>query len=262
MVKGIQRTDLEGEHHASILLAVPSLFLSVESPAPWSRIIRSKRRCDRARHEGCRCGVREVDRPHGQYHLQHRSPDARRIAAGDGFRRCAAPPALIAEFVKAGKVQAGGLNLGQVGSGVAVRPGAPVPEIATAADIKKAVLEADSIVFNLASTGIYFENLLKKLGVWEQVEPKTTRYATGEEVMQHTLNGRGKEVAFGPITEILLSREHGLIFVGPLPPEIQHYTSYTAVVMSAGAGQDEAQSLVDFLGGPEGKPLFVAAGIE
>ena len=137
-----------------------------------------------------------------------------------------------------------------------------MPEIATADDIKKLVIEADSIVFNLASTGIYLENLLKKMGVWEQVEPKTTRYATGEEVMQHALTGQGKEVAFGPITEILLNKQHGLIFVGPLPPEIQNYTSYTAAVMSAGAGKDGAQSLVNFLGGPEGKRLFEAAGIE
>jgi molybdate transport system substrate-binding protein len=243
-------------------LAVPSLFLSVESPAPGPEISVLS---GGAIEPGMRAAAAEFEKLTGlRVSITfNTAPQMRaRIAAGEVFDVAAAPPALIAEFVKAGKVQAGGLNLGQVGSGVAVRPGAPVPEIATAADIKKVVLEADSIVFNLASTGIYFENLLKKLGVWEQVEPKTTRYATGEEVMQHTLNGRGKEVAFGPITEILLSREHGLIFVGPLPPEIQHYTSYTAVVMGAGAGQDEAQSLVDFLGGPEGKRLFEAAGIE
>jgi molybdate transport system substrate-binding protein len=185
----------------------------------------------------------------------------KRIAAGDTFDVVVAPPAVIAEFAKAGKVKEGGVNVGQVGSGVALRPGAAVPEIATAADIKKVVLEAESIVFNLASTGIYFENLLKKMGVWERVEPKTTRYATGAEVMRHVLKGSGREVAFGPITEILLEKENGLIYVGPLPPEIQNYTSYTAVPMSAGTRQDEAQALVDFLGGPVAKPLFVAAGI-
>jgi molybdate transport system substrate-binding protein len=143
-----------------------------------------------------------------------------------------------------------------------VRPGAPVPAIATGDDIKKAVLEAESVVFNRASTGIYFENLLKKMGVWEQVEPKTTRYATGAEVMQHALKGKGREVAFGPITEILLEKEHGLILVGPLPADVQNYTSYIAVPMSAGTRKDAALALVNFLGGPVGKPLFVAAGIE
>ena len=88
------------------------------------------------------------------------------------------------------------------------------------------------------------------------------RYTTGAEVMKHALKGKGREVAFGPITEILLEKEHGLILVGPFPPEIQNYTSYIAVPMSAGTQKNLAQELVKFLGGPAGKPLFVAAGIE
>ena len=144
----------------------------------------------------------------------------KRVAAGDTFDVVIAPPAAVKEFAKAGKVDAGGVDIGRVGSGVAVRPGAPVPAIASGEDIKKAVLEAESVVFNRASTGIYFENLLKKMGVWEQVEPKTVRYATGAEVMKHALKGKGREVAFGPITEILLEKEHGLVFVGPLPPDV------------------------------------------
>jgi len=186
----------------------------------------------------------------------------KRVAVGDTFDVIVAPPAAVKEFAKTGKVDGGGVDIGRVGSGVAVRPGAPVPAIATGDDIKKAVLEAESVVFNRASTGIYFENLLKKMGVWEQVEPKTTRYATGAEVMKHALQGKGREVAFGPITEILLEKDHGLVFVGPLPTEVQNYTSYIAVPMSAGTQKDAAQALVKFLGGSVGKPLFVAAGIE
>ncbi len=186
----------------------------------------------------------------------------KRVAAGDTFDVVIAPPAAVKEFTKSGKVEEGGVNIGRVGSGVAVRPGAPVPAIASGEDIKKAVLEAESVVFNRASTGIYFENLLKKMGVWEQVEPKTVRYATGAEVMKRALKGKGKEVAFGPITEILLEKDHGLVYVGPLPADVQNFTSYIAVPMSAGTQKDAAQALVKFLGGPVGKPLFVAAGIE
>ena len=185
----------------------------------------------------------------------------KRVASGDTFDVVIAPPMAISEFAKAGKVEAGGVDVGRVGSGVAVRPGAPVPAIATADDIKKAVLEAESLVFNYASSGIYFENLLKKMGVWEQVELKTTRYVTGAEVMEHVLKGKGREVAFGPITEILLEKEHGLVFVGPLPTEVQNYTSYIAVPMSAGKRKDAAQALVKFLGGPVGKPLFAENGV-
>ena len=186
----------------------------------------------------------------------------KRVDDGGTFDVMVAPPEAMAEFAKAGKVEPGGVNVGRVGSGIAVRPGAPVPAIATADDVRKAVLEAESIVFNRASTGLYFENLLKKWGIYGQVEGKAVRYTTGAEVMSHVLKGKGKEVGFGPITEILLEKDHGLILVGPFPPEIQNYTSYTAVPMTAGTQKEVARAFVTFLGSPVGRPLFVSAGIE
>lgn len=185
-----------------------------------------------------------------------------RLAAGDVFDVVIAPPRAIDELAESGKVEEGRVDVGRVGSGVAVRPGAPVPAIETAEDIQNAVLEADSVVFNRASTGLYFENLLKEMGVWDEVEPKTVRYDTGGEVMRHVLNGSGEEVGFGPITEILLEKDHGLVYVGPLPPSIQRYNNYLAVPMTAGGQRELARAFVEFLGGPTGKPLFVAAGIE
>ena len=78
----------------------------------------------------------------------------KRVEAGDTFDVVIAPPAAIKEFAAAGKVEDGSINVGRVGSGIAVRPGAPVPDISSADAIKRAVLEAESIVFNRASTGI------------------------------------------------------------------------------------------------------------
>lgn len=184
------------------------------------------------------------------------------VAAGEVSDVLVAPPAVTGDLLKAGQVEAGGIDLGRVGTGVAVRAGAPVPSITSGDDIRKAVLEAESVVFNRASTGTYFEGLLKKMGIWEQVEPKSKRYASGDEVLVHTIKGKGREVAFGAITEILLRKDDGLVFVGPLPPDIQNYTSYVATPMTAGRQPDLARALVKFLGGPVGKPLFVAAGIQ
>jgi len=186
----------------------------------------------------------------------------KRVGAGDTFDVVIAPPAAIKDFAAAGKVEQGGVNVGRVGSGIAVRPGAPVPDVSSAEAIKRAVLEAESIVFNRASTGIYIENMLKKMGVYEQIEARTVRYPDAFAVMDHVLKGKGREIGFGPITEILLFRDKGLLLVGPLPAEIQNYTSYVAAPMSAGTNMEIAQAFVRFLGGPTGKPLFVAAGIE
>jgi molybdate transport system substrate-binding protein len=186
----------------------------------------------------------------------------KRVAGGETFDVVIAPPAAMKEFAAADKVDEGSVNVGRVGMGVAVRPGAPVPDISSADAIKRAVLEAESVVFNRASSGLYFEGLLKKMGVYEQIESKSSRYTTGAEVMEHLLKGKGREVGFGPVTEILQHKEQGLRLVGPLPPEIQNYTAYAAAPMSAGPNKAVAQEFTRFLGGPIGKPLFVAAGIE
>jgi len=185
----------------------------------------------------------------------------KRITAGDTFDVIIAPPATIETFAKDGKVTGERVNVGRVGLGVAVRPGAPVPDISSGETVRRAVLDAESVVFNRASTGIYFENLLKKWGIYEQIEPKTTRYPDGASVMKHVLHGKGREIGVGPITEILLEKEKGLRLVGPLPADIQNYTSYTATLMTSGSNAEAARSFVRYLGGA-GKPLFVAAGIE
>src|SRR5689334_4603672 len=104
----------------------------------------------------------------------------KRVGAGETFDVVIAPPAAMKGFAAAGKADEGGVNVGRVGMGVVVRPGAPVPDISSAEAIKRAVLEAESVVFNRASSGIYFENLLKKMGIYEQIEPKAARYVTGE----------------------------------------------------------------------------------
>ncbi|HEY1290612.1 MAG TPA: substrate-binding domain-containing protein [Burkholderiales bacterium] len=186
----------------------------------------------------------------------------KRIGDGEVQDVVVAPPAVIDEFAKAGKVGHDRANVGRVGMGVAVRPGAPAPDISTPEALKKSVLDAESLVFNRASTGIYLENLLKKMGVYEQVEKKTTRYDDAAAVMEHVLKGKGKEIGFAPVTEILLHRDRGLRLVGPLPAGVQNYTSYAAGVMSGAPSAAAAQEFVRYLGTPAAKKVFAAAGIE
>ena len=186
----------------------------------------------------------------------------KRIADGEVHDVVVAPPALIDEFSKAGKLGQDRANVGRVGMGVAVRPGAPAPDISSPEALKKSVLEAESLVFNRASTGIYLENLLKKMGVYDQVEKKTTRYDDAAAVMDHVLKGKGREIGFAPITEILLHRDRGLRLVGPLPAEVQNYTSYGAGIMTGAPSGAAAQEFVRYLGTPAAKKVFVAAGIE
>jgi molybdate transport system substrate-binding protein len=189
-----------------------------------------------------------------------------RVEAGAAFDVVIAPPAVLDELEQASKIVADRTRrvaIGQVGVGVAVRPGAPLPDISTAQSLTGEVLAADSLVFNRASTGLYFETVLKKLGVESQALTKTTRYPDGASVMEHVLRGQGRELGFGAITEILLLRDKGLQLVGPLPPELQNLTAYVAAgtASTASAAPEAVRALLQHLGSPAARAGYAAAGI-
>src|SRR5687767_14662505 len=179
---------------------------------------------------------------------------------GEKFDVVIVPPAVMDAFAGAGRVEPERVMLGRVGQGIAVRPDAPVPDISSVEALKRAMLEAESVVFNRATGGQYIESMLRKIGVYDQIETKTTRYASASQVMDHLLKGKGREVGFAPMTEIMLYRDKGLRFVGPLPAEVQQYNAYVASPMRGAA--DAARDLVKFLGTPAAKAALVAGGVE
>ncbi len=180
-----------------------------------------------------------------------------RLLAGEAPDLLIAPVALINELVTTGRLGGDRATLGRVGIGVAVRPGAPVPDISDAAALKRAVEQAETVVFNRASTGQYLERLFERWGITAAVAAKAKRYATGAEVMQHLLAGNGREIGFAPITEI---RQTAVHFVGPLPAEVQNYTAYAASLLPG--SQPAAAELLRHLAGPVGRAAFEATGVE
>jgi molybdate transport system substrate-binding protein len=186
-----------------------------------------------------------------------------KIMAGETADLVIAPPAVADELAKAGKLDAASsVPLGKVGVGVAVRNGAPKPDISNTEAIKRAALDAESVVFNRASAGLYMEKLFERLGVAEQVKAKETRYPDTTAVVAHVIKGKGKEITFAPITELLLYKDKGLDYVGPLPPDIQNYTSYVAMASNAPANREGAAALLKYFGTPGSKKMFVERGIE
>jgi molybdate transport system substrate-binding protein len=186
----------------------------------------------------------------------------KRLTEGEAWDVVIAPPALLDELGRSRKPGAERVAVGRVGLGVVVRMDAPVPDIASTEALKQALLQSESLVFNRASTGIYLEGLLLKMGLWPVLEGRTTRYPDGASVMEHVLHGKGREIGFGAMTEILLYREKGLKLVGPLPAEVQNYTSYSGTVIEGAKEPKVASEFVRYLGGPVGRGLFAAAGIE
>lgn len=189
---------------------------------------------------------------------------AKRLEEGYVADVLIAPPGALDNYAKAGKVAADGrVMVGKVGAGVVIRPDAPVPDVKTVDALKQSLLAADSVVYNTASTGIYLEKLFDRLGVGAQIKGKTTRYPNGDAVMQHIIKGKGREIGFGAVTEIKMFEAKGqLKLVGPLPAEVQNYTSYGAALMTNAPSPDAAKSFLSFLTSPEAKRAFADAGID
>lgn len=188
---------------------------------------------------------------------------AKRLAADEVYDILISPPAAIDNAAKDGKVIGDTrVPVGRVGAGIIVRSGAPVPNVATVEDLKQALLKADSVVYNTASTGLYLDKLFGKIGILDQIKPKTTRYPDGASVMEHVIKSKGNEIGFGAITEIKMYEPKGLKLVGPLPAEVQNYTSYQAAVMTGSSQQEAARAVLKVLASPAGKAAFVNAGVE
>jgi molybdate transport system substrate-binding protein len=186
-----------------------------------------------------------------------------RLASGELFDIVIASDDAVTDFSQQRKV-AGDRRVpaGRVGVGVVTRNDVVVPDISSVDALKQAVLNAESVVFNRASSGLYVETLLKKLGLYDRIQGKTRRFDNGPAMMDHLINGKGREIAFGAIIEILMFRDQGLKLAGPLPPDVQHWTSYAAAPMVAAPNAAGAQSFLNYLATARAKALFAAHGIE
>lgn len=188
---------------------------------------------------------------------------AKRLAAGEVYDILISPPPAIAQAGKDGQLVADTkVPVGRVGAGIIVRASATAPDVSTVEGLKRALLAADSIVYNTASTGIYLDKLFERLGILDAIKPKTTRYPDGASVMEHVIRGKGSEIGFGAITEIKLYEPKGLKLVGPLPAEVQNTTSYEAAVMTASPNADAAREVLRILASPAGRAAFASGGVE
>jgi molybdate transport system substrate-binding protein len=186
----------------------------------------------------------------------------RRIGGGEAADVLFAPVAVVRELTEAGRLAADGqVAAGRVGAGVVARNGAPLFDISSAEALKRSLLAAERIIYNRASSGVYIESMLKKLGVYDELGARLVRYDDGTAVMHHLMKGQGREFGFGGITDILLYRDKGLRLVGPLPEEIQNYTAYTAAMVAATTQREAATAFLRYLASAEGRALFAANGI-
>jgi molybdate transport system substrate-binding protein len=187
----------------------------------------------------------------------------KKIEAGEAFDLAVITPGVIDDLITKGKVAGGSrVDLAQVGVGVAVKEGAPKPDISTVDALKKTLVAARAVAYidpaSGGSSGIYFSGLLDRLGIADQVKPKAKLKAGGY-VAELVANGEA-DIAVHQISEILPVK--GVVLVGPLPADVQRMTVYA--LGTAPAPQDAAATaaLVKHLASPAAAAVLASKGME
>ena len=191
------------------------------------------------------------------------APELRkRVAAGEIADVVVATPAVLDEFAAQNKLIAGSRGfLGRSRMGVVIHADAPVPAIPDTAAFKALLLSASHVVRNEASSGIYSEKLLSKLGLAAQLGSKVAVVKTGSAIMQYVADHPTQAVGLAQISELMVMMDKGckVKLAAPLPDEIQNMTSYDAAAM-VGAST-AAVELAKRLSSVEAKKIFAETGI-
>jgi molybdate transport system substrate-binding protein len=191
-----------------------------------------------------------------------------RIEKGDAADVVIVSRSQLQKLERNGKVLQGSLvNIAGIALGVAVRKGAPKPDISNVEAFKQALLSARSIGYRDPSTGstsgIYTAGLLERLGIAQELRPKLRLDRSEGDVPENVFLGVAKgevEMQIGQITEIAISP--GVDLAGPLPAEIQNTTLMAAGITTTSKVPDVAKALIGFISSPSAAAVFKAGGFQ
>ena len=149
-------------------------------------------------------------------------------------------------------------DLVKSGIGVAVKSGAPRPDISSGEAVKRAVLAAKGIAYSTGPSGLYLAGLFQRMGIAEEIKHKVTQ-TLGQPSGGVVARGEA-EIAFQQVSELL--PVPGIELVGPLPPDIQEITVFSAGLHAKAPAPDAARALVNFLKAPQAAPVIRKKGME
>ena len=180
------------------------------------------------------------------------------IENGAVFDLALLPRPELDTLMRAGRiVPANAADVTRSAVGLAVRAGAPKPDIGTVASFKRALLEAQSIGYSDGPSGAYIAALLQRLGIAEEMKPKTR--LTSRPVAEIVAAGEA-EVGMQQIVAILPVK--GAELVGPLPSELQNVIIYAAGIAAGAREPAAACALIDIMRTEEVRRLIRTKGME
>jgi molybdate transport system substrate-binding protein len=187
---------------------------------------------------------------------------SKRVAAGEYFDVVIMPPLVLGPFLGNKLVESSAKSLARAGIGVAVKEGAAKPDISSVDAFKKALLAARTIGYvdpaSGGSSGIYLAKLFDKMGIADQLKPKTV-LVKGGLVAEKVASGEA-EIGMQQASELMAVP--GAVFVGPIPLDVQNYTIYSGAVSAASRDRAAADALMLALADPKNLPILKKKGLD
>ncbi|WGR95771.1 substrate-binding domain-containing protein [Bradyrhizobium sp. ISRA443] len=166
----------------------------------------------------------------------------------------------LGDLVKQGKAVADSrVDLVKSPIGIAVKSGAPKPDISSAEAIKRALLAAKSIAYSDSASGVYVSTeMFQKLGIADQMKDKA-RTIPATPVGEIVAKGEA-EIGFQQVAE--LKPVTGIDIVGPLPEPLQKITVFSAGIATGSKEPDAGKALISFLASPDARDALIKSGLD
>jgi molybdate transport system substrate-binding protein len=184
----------------------------------------------------------------------------KRMAAGETFDLVIMAGNSLDELIKRGNIVPGSrVDLVKSGVGVAVRTGAPKPDIGSSDALKKSLLSAKSIGLSTGPSGVYVASLFQRMGISDEIKPKIKQVQPGVPVGTIIASGEA-EIGFQQVSELI--HFAGINYIGPLPADVQHITVFSGGIHTGAKQSDAAKALVKFITAPAAVPVIKKHGLE
>ena len=183
-----------------------------------------------------------------------------RLARGESADVVIMVRAALDDLVKKGLVEEGSVvDLAGSRIAMAVKAGAPAPNIGTMDAFRKALLKAKSVAYSDSASGVYIQNeLFKKMGIEEEMKAKS-KMIPAEPVGEVVARGDA-QIGFQQLSE--LKPIKGITIVGPIPEQVQSITMFSAGIVKNGPHQRAGRQLIQFLASPDACQMIRETGLD
>jgi molybdate transport system substrate-binding protein len=185
---------------------------------------------------------------------------AKRVQNGEAVDVVVLASTAIDKLITDGKVLAGSrVDLVKSGVAIAVRAGAPQPDIATEEAVKRAVLAARTLSYSTGPSGVYLEKMFERWGILADIKSRIVVPPPGVPVGSLVANG-SVELGFQQLSE--LRNLAGIAVVGPLPPAIQSITIFSGGIAAVSGDADAGRALLAYMAAPAAAAVKEKHGME